>query len=975
MKIWLAVFTVSLSVLLFVSQAVAFPQHQSIRQAKPVTSKTTIVQSQGDERKSNLRTADGKIHFSFQDQEWRIVIPWFCDQAGFSLQNVEDWPEDTFSLQDKDSYTTLEALDQLNRSLAGLSTPFTLIRKRKMLMLKPINEAISSELIDSVSPADLDQRGSFELMSVMFDLGELDSEVIYDELKSQVSQPNKNHFHTFSVSNQLQVRETGARLRNIRNIIETAKRKLADEKPSLLKYQLKFQDTETFMAVVGAQLGIQPGETSDEDGEISIIADPLSNLIYVSGPKRMLDRFSLIAKTVDSDPNIKSPEVAIERPFLRTYGVTVDPKLAFDLLGTMLEGSDARMQQDEVSGAITVLGRKEDHERVVESLASVSDLKTKNFAIITLQKVSVTEVLGVLQSIYRKTVSAEAPAANNGPVLMANTYLNQIIVSGSSKEVAEIRSIAEEFDARYVPVDHGPRTNVRIIPMTERDQERLAPALGDLLGTVGRKNPFNIIRPNQRKDFDERIHRRDMKKTEDSHTDDQFLQEMLEELPSKKRSQLELPKGAQAKLAGCFRQASALAVLAVGADYAQIASNMMVFQQASQTATEVDKNSKYRSPLKKESIAGAPIEFRFTEYGLTVESDDLDAADDIQAAIKSFLGETKEVQLPSFFELQHRSVQEMQQLLEAILGISDTAAAGDPLTGVVDNMLPGGELFDGLLGGLGGAESTSDLEGDVRFGADVRFNTLWVTGATGNDLSRINSLVEYWDRPEGETKPQLFGKTRMIKVYYRDAVELVDLIKSQRPEMIYRELTVQGGKDEKETAKIMKAVKSKADGKGGQGGSTSSGAKQTVILGADEANNTILVTGPPYMYDDIFAFVKSIDVAPSPRSTEVLPNVPNAQFLLNTLMQKYPGQLMVAGEDMDQMPGASESSQQGSRSSGSSKRAKDDHRTTKKTVDSRQEQGAGAGGRGGAGRGGAGRGGGGRGPNGGGRGGSRGGGR
>ena len=980
MKLWFAVFAASLSISLYASEAMAVPQEQGELQLEAEQTDETnstaspqqpLVRTQAEVPEKNQLSSDGQIRFSFQDQEWSTVIPWFSDQAGFSLQNVERWPAGTFNLKDNDTYSTLEALDQLNRSLAGLKEPFTLIRKRNMLMLKPVNEAISSELIDLVKPEDLDQRGAFELMSVMFDLGELDGDQMFDDLKSQVSAQNRGYFNAFKASNQLQVRETGARLRNIRDIIETAKKKLADEKHSLITYKLKFQDAETFTAVVGAQLGIPTGKISNNEATISIISEPLSNRLYVSGTKQMLDRFSSIAKAVDSDPNIQSEDLVLERPSLQTYAVTIDPKLAYDLLSTMLEGSDARMQQDEVSGAITVLGRKEDHERVVESLASVQNVKTKNFAIIVLEKVPVTEALSVLQSIYRQTATLTEDT-NSGPVLLANSYLNQIIVSGTAKEVAEIRTIAMELDARYQPVATGPRTGVIMMPMTEQDQLRLAPALSDLLGKVGRKNAFNVTRPSQRKNLDERIRRGDLR--DENQSDDEMIQEMLDELPSANRFKSNSPNSVpqsnlRKKPASALQQVSAFALLALGAQRASVVSNFSLLQQDGGTATSDPAASDYRAPRGKESIAGAPIEFRFTDYGLTIESDDLDAADDIQAAIEEFLGKSSNVQKPSFFELQHRDVTEMQQMLESILGLSDGTGGGDaggnPLTGIMNNMLPGGDLLDGILGGADGADGVSGLEGDVKFGADVRFNTLWVTGATGNDLSQINQLIDYWDRPEGETKPELFGATRMIKVYHRDAQEIVDLIKAQRPEMIYNEqASKQGNQGNNEVAKMMKAVQS-LTGKGGGGGDAGGegGKKQTVVLQADAANNMILVTGPQYMYEDILAIVKSVDIAPGPRSTEVIANVPNSQFLLDTLMQKYPGKLMIAGSEVETAPAnktnqkedAKKTEQAENQAKAAQNRAKQQlQRALGEQVRGQQGGGRGAGGGGGGGRGGGG---------------------
>ena len=633
MKLWLVIFATLLSIPLSVSQCMAFQAEKGLpRVTVPMGGSSAKPQAEAPE--TNQHGADGKIEFSFQDEPWSSVVPWFCDQAGFSLQHVERWPAGFFNLKDNDKYTTLEALDQLNRALAGLEKPFTLIRKRNMLMLKSVNGPISSELIDQVDPADLNQRGAFEIMRVVFDLGELDGEVVADDLEKQVSDHNKKYFNWFEVSNQLQVRETGARLRIFRDIIEKAKKKLADSTKTTIPYQLKFQDAETFTAVVGAQLGIPTGQNSNEDETITIISEPLSNRLYVSGTKKMLDRFGEVARMVDSDPNVVQESFDVEPPYLHTYPVTIDTKLAYDLLGTMLEGRDVRMQQDEISGAITVKGRKEDHALVVESLAAVTDVKSKNFAIITLKKMSVTDALGVLQSIYGQTSLLEDTVAK-GPVLLANSALNQIIVSGTAKEVAEVRGYLKDLDASSVPVDSGPRKKVRVIQMSPEDQSRLAPALPDLLGSVGRSNPFTVVRPKQRKGLEERIRRGDLQDSMENRSDGDLFDETLNgrRPRSNEGVRLKRPAGGfgaslQKKPASFLHQASALAFLALGADKVNLVSNMMLFQQDGGTETQGDGLG-YRPPAKQKSVPNAPIEFRFTEYGLTVESDDLDAVDDL----------------------------------------------------------------------------------------------------------------------------------------------------------------------------------------------------------------------------------------------------------------------------------------------------------------------------------------------------------
>jgi len=397
------------------------------------------------------------------------------------------------------------------------------------------------------------------------------------------------------------------------------------------------------------------------------------------------------------DPNIVQENLSVEKPYLETYPITVDPNLAYDLLSTMLEGGVARMQQDERSGAITVLGRKEDHELVVDSLASVSDGKAKNFEVITLEKMDVGEALRVLAMVFRQDTGLLDGAPAQGPVFgeIDNDLLNRIFVSGTSTEVAKARRILQDLDASYIAAKTGPRKNVRLIPMSPEERNRLAPALPDLLGSVGRTNPL---------------------------------------LPAKSSG-----ASLQKKPASFLHQASALSFLALGADKVNLVSNMMLFQQDGATETQSDDLG-YRPPERKKSVPGAPIEFRFTEFGLTVESDDLDAIDDIEEAIARFLGEKSELQQATFFPLQFRDAPEMQQLLESIGGGEGLVA------GVVSNILPGGDLLGGLLDGGGGeADVTSGLEGDVEMGTDVRFNLIApkakLSRSCSAELSRSKSII------------------------------------------------------------------------------------------------------------------------------------------------------------------------------------------------------------------------------------------
>lgn len=904
---------------------------------------------------SSEKTADGKIRFSFVGQPWSEIIPWFAEQAGFSLQHVERWPEGAFNLQDSEAYSTLEALDQLNRTLAGLSEPFTLIRNRKTLLLKRANEPINDDLVEVVDLKDLDSRGAYEIMTVGFDLGELEANQMFAELQALVSPRNRTYFFVTPAANRIQVRETGQRLRNIRDIIVTAQKRVEDSKLRTIQYKLKYQDPETFIGLVGGNFGIAAGQSINVDGTFSMRAETLGDRLFVTGNSKTLEEFETLAALIDSDPKDEIENTSIDAPTIVTYPVSIDPKLAFNILETMLEGRDVRMGQDEQTGAITVQGREEDHKVVVQSLASVSDSKASNFEIIKLEKIGAAEALSILQAIYRQDTLTDD--VTQGPVLLANTALNTVIVSGTSREVANTKLTLQKLDINYIPVDSGPRTQVRMIPMSESEQERLLPILPDLLGSVGRSdNPFKVIRPKDRKSFPDRVRRGELNAPVENRLPDN-LDDLL---PPSGEPQSNWPR----KAGGLRDRIIAMACLALGPQKLAVASTMML-QLDDNEPSSSQRGSGYQPPKSVQSVAGAPIEFRFTEYGLTIESDDLDAADDIETAIQGFLGTSGAVQSPTIFEIKHRPAAEMKQLLEENLGLSDPDAGGGGgggasglLGGMMSNMMGGGgDLMGSLLGDSGSGGGDIMVEGDVSLIVDARFNHIWVRGATDNDLIAINNMIDRLDLPEGDTKPEVQGKTRIIAVFHRDAEELATIIKSQLPELMFNENAQKGQKSNNEMAQMMQAVQSLTGKKNNANSASNDAMKPKLKLTADAVNNQLLVTGPEYLYLVVVDLVKELDQAPAERSTEIVPGVP--AFLLDSLKERFPGKLQFGTGDAgaDGGAGSADNSKQNSaadkaRAQQSKQVQQQMQQAIQRRIQQGRQQGGGGGRQGGGGRGG-----------------------
>ncbi|MDG1873093.1 MAG: secretin N-terminal domain-containing protein, partial [Mariniblastus sp.] len=746
-------------------------------------------------------TADDKIRFTFQEQDWEDVIPWFSDQAKFSLQPVSDYPEGTFSLKDDSDYSVLEALDQLNHALLiRQPEPYTLIRNRNMLVLWKLRDAnFPNELIETVKVDDLDNRGKYETISCIFDVGGLNAEDIGDQLRPLISDTNRNFFAVFPTANQIHVRETGGQLRKVRDLIKASLDKEFGTEMELMVYSLKNQDAETFMAIARGLLGIPEGRDMRDDETLAIKVESFGERLFIRGTQEQLGEFQKVADVVDATPAEIAGVDVLDAPTLKMYPVLVDPQLAFDTLQTMLEArEDVRMQQDQTTGAVTVLGRSEDHQLVVETLEAISSAVDGGFAIIPLINGDPAEFILVLQNIYQKGIDDES-----GPVLLANSVLNHIIVRGTPQEVASVKEIVSQLDKEAVPVAMGPRTNTRIIPMSDREMDEFAPILPDLLRSAGRVNQLNVIMPEDRKDLKGSLEKQG---TAPASLDpfQNFLKEL--DVPASKpdQSRRGLPKQNQTGQLGLFNNETAfLASSLLGVNTITLGGWVSPQEPAStQDATDVgadptkrQSSLDYQPPSQAKSVPGAPISAKFSNGNLILDSEDLDALDDLVYEIQNRIGNSGIIQQPTFFFLKHRPADQAMQFIEGYYGLADSGGGGGGgggggvgglMGGMMSNMLGGGDILGDLLGGGlgGGGASGENLEGDVRFGVDMPFNSLYVTGATDNDLDSINNLIELLDQPEAPQTFNTLGEFRTIDIIHRDPQEVKDLIEPQLGDLL-----------------------------------------------------------------------------------------------------------------------------------------------------------------------------------------------
>lgn len=823
------------------------------------------------------------IQFSFEKADWKDVIPWFAEQTDYSWQPISKFPSGTFTLSNDRKYSPLEALDQLNYALRLQNPPYTIIRNRDQLILTEASSPLPEELIPKVRPEELDQRGNYEIISSQFKLGDITVAEAQQDLLLSVPPKYSQFARILPVSNEFSVRGTGADLKEIRKTIETMTRRKAS---SFFTYSLKHFDPEQFMLVARRLLKIEPDAFERKDGSLVIVLDPSSSRMIIKGTPTAVSEFKTVASVVDVAA--KDEEADIERPFLKSYSVLTDPQIALKVVETMLDGTTATVGQDELTGSIVLRGNEEQHSITAQTLKTLAG-ETGTTKIIELENAAAGDILNAVNALLNlsATTLSENP---NAPKLLANTLQNYIVVRGTPSDTFEITQIINQLDQAQGRDPDRIRTGARAIEMNPSQREKLLESVEDLWPSTGRKNLLRVIMP-------------------DEKVKDKIRQPSNRILPNDSSTRQSFP--APAKSGSAFTnvawQRQAPPSEAASDLQPNRSSPLQIDAPANESTsdTTATSNRKYAPPPEVESVPGAEISIKATPFGVLIESKDLDALDDLEDIFRrQTLGDQIDQGLTIFY-LKYKKATSVKPAIEEMFGLDSGASGsgGGLMSGIVDNVAGGGsgDLLDGLLGGdsFSSPSSAIELTGDVQIGMYVPMNLIYVSGATADDLDYIQEAVDLFDQPTAPQNPELAGQFFTIKVMHRDPQDVLERINALMADYIEQPETGQaqggegngGGRNENginQMAAMMRGIAG-----GGNGGSNASEEEPPrVRIDLDAETNQILITGPEFIYQQIFKLVKAIDTPDlsEPKSFEVLPSElfsPSAiEILKNTYGKK-----------------------------------------------------------------------------------------
>jgi len=376
-----------------------------------------------------------KIRFNFSNPSWEEVLRWFARQADLSLV-MGSTPSGDFNYSDNRDYTPTQAIDLLNSIL--LTKGFTLIRRDKLLILVEIKDGIPDEILPRVTPTELSQRGVYEVVSVMFSLGDKPVETVQAEIKPLLS--NFGKAVLLPNSKQLLVTETVGKLRAISMLIDSVP---SPPKPPAKKPDPPREPLEIRAFHLGSldlNATVESLQKLIPDATISLETGSRRVVIYSTVSKLELAKNYLAQLEADGEQSQTSP-------YLQLYELVDD----FDqtaLLEQLANVSpQAKITWDPPSRRLLVFASLQQHQQIQETLSRLDiQLKTdtpQSVRIFKLNRANLAEAQEIAAAVSpRATVttalggSAMIVRASDPELMMIDNLLQQLEAASIDSESA-----------------------------------------------------------------------------------------------------------------------------------------------------------------------------------------------------------------------------------------------------------------------------------------------------------------------------------------------------------------------------------------------------------------------------------------------------------------------------------------------------------------------------------------------------------
>jgi type II secretory pathway component GspD/PulD (secretin) len=915
---------------------------------------------------------DIRLKFAFRYQPWADVLDWFAEQADLSLI-MDAPPQGTFNYtNDRRTYTPAEAIDILNSVL--LTKGYTLVIRDRMLFLINLEDPVPPNLVPYVPLEDLDKKGEFELVSVLFNVQRMTPEEVATEVE-RLKGP-QGAVIVLPKAGLVQVTETAGRLRMIRRVIESIENPEGANAGALRAFDLKHASLNDLMTTIRPLLDIPADQFKAADNSIMLAIDPNTGKLLATGRPEKLARVEELVKMLDIDPYMEDAGTrpVIESPQLEVHPVaSADSTSVLAVLQTLLANNpDVRLTVDPKTGHLVALARPSQHATIRETIRQMES-DSRRTEVMRLTRLDPTAAAALIDKLY----PIDVVGAANAPKVIADPGTRNLIVRASESQLSQIRQLLAEVGESGMAADGQVAetdSNILVLPYTGRNSRIALEQLQQLWPTM-RQNKIRVVSPStvvpnlQQPGTDtqpdplQQLRNRLQVNPPAANPPPQQPKPQAEPAAEDARARVDRSAGIAPRSG--IRENSARSTVV---NHAEISRIPLRFVSQNQS-TPSDRANEAKAPAATKEAASqpsrpndppqrrgdqpaspsnakaakeeqapsgdpsgqpAPIIVAPTPGGLMIASNDKEALREFETLLRS-LYELSAAggQQYTVYYLQNASATTIKETLDEIFGTMPISSGGGGglLGDLAGSMLGGGT--GGIVGTLlgmgsdGGSSVTPAIAGAPQIVAETRLNALIVM-AKPADLDTIEQLLQVLDTPE-VPDTQVAPKPRFIQLNYISADAAAEIVREVFAERLAGS---RGQQRQPSPEEFIQMLRGGRDG-GGRGGNSrrSSTDQQKMTIGVDTRNNILIVAAPQSLFDEVRTMVEGLDTAANQTASTAVRVVTlrrsNASTVQKALSAITNGGVQTQNKVSETQSGSGQASSSSSSSSGRSSGSSD----------------------------------------------------
>ncbi len=797
------------------------------------------------------------LTFNFRYQPWQDVLDWFAQQAGLSLL-MESPPPGTFNYSDTRTYTPAEALDVLNGVL--LTKGYSLVRHGRMLVVVNLEDGIPPNLVPDVPLADLDKCGEYELVRVLFPVWNMTPEQAALEVQPLLGPQGK--VISLPKARQIQVTETGGRLRTIRSVVNAVEGADASA-AGMREFPLHYITVDAAMPTLREMLDIPTAAVMSADGTVQLTKSATGEKLLFRGTAQQAARLTEVLRLIDVPEAARGINGA---PQMEVYSVTTaDPDTVVKMLQTLLHNDpNVVLTADKEAGHVIAFATPPQQATIRATIDQLQK-ESRQVDVIGLSNVDPQVAVVAINKLFGTNDEKPDPKA---PRVDADLTTHSLLVRGTAGQVAQIRELLHklgETEEEGGGAAAKSKQHVRLLPLSGAAARSAISQIEQIWPSV-RTNHIRIVsptaaipsyRPSDTPGNSPVQPTQPAAAPADESNDQlqQLWQTLLKDRnPPANPPPKPAPDGAKLETEKdrTTRSDSLSRFHLVATDVEPLPSEKAI----PKTTPTVPKQT---APAQPNTAKGAQIIIAPGPGGTLIASDDLEALDQLEDLLSTVAGHNAASGREyAVFYLKYSKAPIIAEVLAAIFGGTtggkDKGIIGDLASNALGEV--GGGLMGDLLLGGGGGGGGSFASGSVDIVPDARLNALLVH-AKPADLDTVEQLLKVLDQRAGPENVEAEAQPRPIAVYNTTAAEVAQIVQQVYQDRMAGPGAVMSPQD------MMKMIR---------GGNNADQQVQKMSVAVDSRNNILIVRAPDALFKEVKALVNDLDqsLADSPQTTKVV---------------------------------------------------------------------------------------------------------